>query len=199
MPNAVIAGAGSEIGQGIAQHLRADGWTTHEIRRNLEWTPQPWDLALFCFGSLEPVANFFETYEATWQAAFEPNLFLPLRALRLLYPHRNSGTARVRFGGTNPFKSNPYYSAYAASKSALRMAVKDIGTEAQDLRIFMLDTGMVRTKIHEATIAAGIYNERLERTDGETSHDMIYAGLKKCLANPIGKIRGNFFFIPHIV
>lgn len=198
--NAILLGARSDIGKELAKRLHADGWTVWAWDRghDAKMLP-PWDLLIVAVGTLKPVAKFFDANWDDWRAGFESNALLPLQLVHALYPKRNANAGVLFFGGTNPYKANPHYSAYAAAKAALRMAVRDIGCEYQDLRVWMLDTGMVRTKIHEPTIEAGIYNERLERTGDETTHDMIYTALKKCLSNPIGKVRGNFFFVPHIV
>ena len=195
--NCVILGASSDIAKELATRLQTDGWMIHPVYRGGRLPSAKWDLILVAIGTLAPVGKFFDMAFTTWEEGFNANVMLPLALVHTLYEQRNEGAAICFFGGTNPYKANPHYSAYAAAKAALRMAVRDLGAEYPELRTFMLDTGFVQTKIHKPTIESGIHNERLAQGGG-TPHEQIYAALKKCMEAPIANITGNYFFAPHI-
>jgi NAD(P)-dependent dehydrogenase (short-subunit alcohol dehydrogenase family) len=185
--NCVLLGAKSDIGAEIGKRLTADGWSVWGWARgdSLEGAPK-WDLIVCAIGSLKPIGNFFDTEWLEWHAGFNCNVMVPLRLIHSLYHLRNPEASVCVFGGTNPFKHNPRYSAYASSKAALRMAVRDISSET-DLRIFMLDTGYVKTKIHQEP------NDRTE----STSHEDIYTVLQKCLKVPKVNVTGQSFYVPN--
>lgn len=187
--NAILLGARSDIGLEMAQRLTADGWTVWGWNRDtrMDMLPPKWDLIICAIGTLKPVGRFFDLGWADWQDGFESNVLAPLRLVHALYPKREENASICFFGGTNPYKANPRYSAYASAKAALRMAVRDIGAEYPDLRVFMLDTGYVKTKIHVEP------NDRTE----STSHDQIYTVLQKCLTHPISRVSGFSFFVPN--
>jgi NAD(P)-dependent dehydrogenase (short-subunit alcohol dehydrogenase family) len=195
--NCVILGASSDIAKELAARLQADGWTIYPVPRNGVIPNVRWDLVIVAIGTLAPVKKFFECDLEKWREGFEVNAILPLAAVHMLYKTRAENAAICFFGGTNPYKASPYYSAYASAKAALRMAVRDLAAEEKELRIFMLDTGFVQTKIHKPTIESGIYNERLAQGGG-TPHEQIYAALQKCLRSPIANISGHYFYVPHI-
>jgi NAD(P)-dependent dehydrogenase (short-subunit alcohol dehydrogenase family) len=187
MPNCILLGSNSDIGSEIATRLEADEWTVFRWKRgdSLENAPK-WDLIICAIGTLKPVGKFFETSWMDWLTGFSSNVLIPLRLVHSLYSLRNENAAVCFFGGTNPYKANPKYSGYAAAKAALRMSVRDLAAET-DLRVFMLDTGVVKTKIHVEPVERDVY----------TTHDEIYHVLKKCLTVPKEKVTGLFFFVPN--
>lgn len=195
--NAILLGSRSDIGLEIAKRLKGDGWTVWGWDRGqpVKMLP-PWDLIICAIGSIKPIGKFFDLGFGDWKQGFEANVFEPLRLVYELYPTRNENSAIIFFGGTNPYKSNAYYSSYAASKAALRMATRDIAAEYEDLKVVMLDTGFVQTKIHKATIESGVPNERLERGGG-TTHDQIYTVVKKIIRADIRRVSGHPFFVPN--
>jgi NAD(P)-dependent dehydrogenase (short-subunit alcohol dehydrogenase family) len=195
--NAILLGAGSDIAQGLRKNLEVDGWTIYPVSRGDALPQVKWNLLIVAIGTLAPVAKFFDVPWEKWEEGFNVNAMLPLALVHALYKTRAENASICFFGGTNPYKANPHYSAYAASKAALRMAVRDIGAEYPELRTFMLDTGFVQTKIHRPTIEAGIPNARLAQGGG-TAHEQIYAALRKCIKSPIDSVRGHYFFAPHI-
>lgn len=184
--NAIILGAKSDIGLEIGKRLKADGWTVWGWSRdsNVEMLPS-WSLIVCAIGTLKPIGNFFDTPWIDWCEGFSSNVLLPLGLIHSLYAKREPDASICFFGGTNPYKANLRYSAYASAKAALRMATRDIAAET-DMRVFMLDTGYVKTKIHQEP------NDRTE----STSHDQIYAVLQKCLKAPKVNVTGMSFYVP---
>jgi NAD(P)-dependent dehydrogenase (short-subunit alcohol dehydrogenase family) len=155
-----------------------------------------WNLIICAIGTLKPVGKFFEQEWGSWKAGFESNVLEPLRLVHELYPFRQENPTIVFFGGTNPYKSNANYSGYASAKAALRMMTRDIAAEYEDLKVVLMDTGFVQTKIHKPTIEAGVKNERLEMGGG-TTHDEIYTVLNKLLKADKRKVSGHPFFVPN--
>jgi NAD(P)-dependent dehydrogenase (short-subunit alcohol dehydrogenase family) len=187
--NAILLGSNSDIGRELSSRLHKDGWSVWGWSRGCNIAMYPsWSLLICAIGTLKPVNKFFDIGFDAWRDGFESNVLEPLRLVHALYPTRTENAAICFFGGTNPFKANPRYSAYASSKAALRMATRDIAAEYPELRIFMLDTGVVDTKIHQ---------EPHNRTE-TTSHDQIHGTLMKCLAAPKVNVSGLSFYVPNI-
>lgn len=208
--HAIILGSGSDIGSGIAERLRADGWGTHEYRHSdpitygNEMWDCPWDLLVCCYGTLEPIDKFWDTADAEWEAAFQANLFLPLRQVKVLYPwHNSSGASVCFFSGAGANGPAPTYSAYCVSKIALTKMVECLDAESDDCRFFILGPGMMRTKIQEQTLAAGERAANYERVskfmesgDEGASPDRLYEFLMACVAAPKAAVGGRNLYVP---
>ena len=189
MKNAILLGSNSDIGKELAIRLRRDGWSVWGWARggNLSLYPR-WNLIICAIGTLKPVSRFFDIGFDGWREGFESNVIEPLRLVHGLYSTREENAAICFFGGTNPFKSSPRYTAYSTAKAALRMATRDIAAECPELRVFMLDTGVVKTKIHQEPVNRDTY----------TSHDQIYGALTKCLKAPKAMVSGFPFYVPNV-
>lgn len=187
--NAIILGGKSDIAMELAARLHVDGWTVWNWQRgqSLENFPQ-WSLLICAIGTLKPVGKFFEQDWAAWREGFQSNVLEPLRLVHSLYEKREPDASICFFGGTNPFKANPRYSAYSSAKAALRIAVRDIAAECPHLRVFLLDTGVVPTKIHVEPVGRSSY----------TTHEQIYTALQRCLKAKITNVSGHFFYVPNI-
>ena len=176
MKQCLIVGSGSDIARELRIRLDRDGW---EVTSDMS---AKWDLAIFARGTLEPIGRFVDCDLQDWEDSITVNALQPLREFRLVYPNANDGATAVFFGGTNPEKSAPTYSAYASAKSLLREAVKTM--QAEGIRAVMLDPGVVRTKIHDATLRAGKraanYDRVIGIVNGEektVTHDEVYQKL----------------------
>lgn len=186
MPNCILLGARSDIGRALTQRLALDGWAIHTWDRRQQLRHLPvWDLLLCAIGTLEPVGTFRDTPWQEWANGFTSNVLTPLKLLRALYRRQALNASVCFFGGTNPAKASPEYSAYAAAKAALRMAVRDLAAEDDGLRIFMLDPGIVRTKIHTASCTYRPSNSHA---------GMIYEALCMCMASP--EAHGRAYYVP---
>jgi len=175
--NFVIVGAGSDIAKELKRRLEWDGWQQN--------VGEKWDLLILARGTLEPIGRFVDCDAQDWVDSVSVNALNPLMDFRAWYPSRNEGATVVFFGGTNPQKTPATYSAYASAKAMLREAVKIIDSECSDINVVMIDPGLVRTKIHEATMRAGtraanyadienVYNGKCKTV----SHDEVYEKLK---------------------
>lgn len=151
-----------------------------------------WDLFISAAGAVEPIGPLLgqPDFDA-WEQSVVVNSLAQLRVLHALWPYRRRGrVVDVMFmagGGTNgPFTN---FSAYCLGKIALVKAVELLHDEEPDINAFIIGPGYVKTKIHEATLAAGERaGENLKKTkeflssgDG-TPLDDIYAHMKWCMS-----------------
>jgi NAD(P)-dependent dehydrogenase (short-subunit alcohol dehydrogenase family) len=204
MRQAIVLGASSDIGREIITRLRHYRWSVAEYHHTdpMVYEPRaPWDLVVCCFGTMEPIGSFWETAGHRWEAGVDANLFLPLAWLRFLYPHRRGdGEASVcLFSGAGTGGPAPTYSAYAASKVALVKMTELLDDESPDCKFFILGPGVVNTKIHEQTMAAGPARaanydrvaQLIATGNPGTSHDDIYACLMACVKAPKAVVGGR--------
>lgn len=118
-----------------------------------------WDALILCPGDLAPVGPFTSSDFSEWERSFSINCTAQLRIVhKLLAVRRRDGELppEVLFfagGGTNNATVN--YSAYTLSKITLIKACELLDAEMPDVRFVILGPGWVRTKIHDATLAAG--------------------------------------------
>ena len=206
--HAIILGSGSDIGCGIAERLRAAGWQTTGYRHDepilvcpIRWWR--WDLIVCCYGALEPIGSFWDADPAEWERGVEVNALLPLRQIRLLYPHRRRGASVCLFSGAGASGPAPTYSAYCASKVMLTKMVELMDAESGDCKFFILGPGMMWTKIQEQTLRAGgrAANYRrvlnfVQSDDLGTSHDAVYEFLMACVAAPKAAVGGRNLYVP---
>ena len=198
--HAIILGSGSDISRQIADRLARDGWRVTGYHHDDPLVVGPtWDLIVCCYGTLEPIGSFWELGTAhEWEQSFHANLFLPLRQIRVLYPHRRPGASVCLFSGAGTGGPAPSYSAYASSKVALIKMTELMDDESPDCKFFILGPGIVRTKIHDQTLQASERAANLERVceflvsdETGTSHDDIYARLMACVAAPKAAVGGR--------
>jgi NAD(P)-dependent dehydrogenase (short-subunit alcohol dehydrogenase family) len=187
---AIILGISSDIGLGLAQRLKRDGWNIIGIGRTpvedvnfhycnysagsintvvstLRQDGVKWDLFLSAIGTTEPIGKFFDLNFDDWEQSLYFNFAAQIRALHALWPLR-AEKANVMFfagGGTNgPFRN---YSAYCVSKIALIKMCELLHDEASGSKenFFIIGPGYVRTKIHQETLKAGpAAGDNLENT-----------------------------------
>lgn len=145
-----------------------------------------WDLLLFCIGALTPIGEFFKCDFDQWVESIHVNAIEQLRLLDSLYHYRSENASVIFFGGGHKDRPFVNYSAYWISKMMLNNMVQLLNSENNDLSVHIIETGWVRTKIHDQTLAnpegAG---DNYEKTvnflkDGVgTSMDEIYDRIKE--------------------
>jgi hypothetical protein len=212
----------------LATLLRRDGWRVCGVHHDGGLGPAlqegwRWDLIVCCYGKLAPIGPFWEADAGEWEGAFWVNLLLPMRQVRKLYTRRALGASVCFFSGAGTGGPAPTYSAYATAKVALVKAVELLDDESPDCKFFILGPGVVRTKIHEQTLAAGERAANIERVRAlmgscphwpgcgcgtqsgphacewqpeGTSMDDIYACLMACVAAPKATIGGRNIYVP---
>lgn len=122
----------------------------------------PWDVLVLCPGTLEPIGTFDECDFSDWEESIKVNFTSQLKILHQLLSHRADSTSEnglpsVLFfagGGTNDAPTR--YSAYIIAKIALIKMCELLDAEIADVKFSIVGPGMVRTKIHEETLRAGV-------------------------------------------
>jgi len=116
-----------------------------------------WTHLFSSVGTSEPIGRFFDLDFDDWEKSVTINMTSQLRAIHSLYPLRDTARqaniALLAGGGTNnPFRC---YSSYAVAKIGLIKMCELIDDETEDLNIFIVGPGFVKTKTHFETLRAG--------------------------------------------
>ena len=139
--------------------------TIDNFVQNFEKLGVRWDKLISCPGTLEPIGRFFDCDFDKWEKSLQINSIDQLRLLHNLYYHRNNSASVIFFSGGSVNKATPNYSAYGLSKITLTKMCEMIDSEEQDLKVFIVGPGWVKTKIHQQTIdAKEKAGENYERT-----------------------------------
>jgi NAD(P)-dependent dehydrogenase (short-subunit alcohol dehydrogenase family) len=116
-----------------------------------------WDIVISAPGLLAPIGPFFELNFDEWARSVMTNSLAQLRVLHSIYGLRTrSDIAKVIFfagGGTNSAFDN--YSAYCIGKLVLIKMTELLDSESADLKVSIIGTGWINTKIHQQTLMAG--------------------------------------------
>lgn len=132
----------------------AIGYATDELSRI------PWTRVVLAAGSQEPVGLFENVDQYEWGRSIETNFIAQFQFLGRLLAFRSrtvSGGARVlSFAGGATNRATTHYSAYTVSKIASIKMTELLAEEMPDVGFTTLGPGWVRTKIHEATLNAGV-------------------------------------------
>jgi NAD(P)-dependent dehydrogenase (short-subunit alcohol dehydrogenase family) len=137
----------------------ADSTSVQRAASALRRLCSDWDVLVMCPGNLDPVGPFLETDFTDWERSIRINFTGQLQMTRELMPARRqtspNGPCVLFFagGGTNSAPTN--YSAYTISKIALIKMCELLDAEIPDTRFAIVGPGWVKTKIHQATLAAG--------------------------------------------
>lgn len=204
MRRAIILGSGSDIGCGIAERLERDGWRVDGYHHYDPVESDGWDLIVCCYGMLGPIGEFWHLDWAAWERSLEANALQPLRQVQQLYSYRRPDASVCFFSGAGSNGPAPTYSAYAASKIMLTKMVELMDAESEDLKVFILGPGMVKTKIQQQTLRAGpdraANYERVSKFMGSdsagTSMDDIYDCLMACHAASKEAVGGRNIYVP---
>lgn len=188
----VLVGDRSDLAKALLPFLEADGWLVRGWNRDSKCLPGvQWDLFLCALGRVAPVGNWWKQSGAEVNECFQANLLVPLGLLQAMWSRRNAGASVCFMGGSNPQKIMPGYLAYNCAKMSLLKAVEQIDHESQDAKVFCLGPGYVKTKIHNATLAANWPNERIARGDDGTPIERIYGCLKWCISQNKAVVGGR--------
>lgn len=185
----IIAGSGSEIAQGLAERLRMDGWDVSATSgRSITTPPGRWDLLILAHGQLDPIGRFFDCDMSEWVGGVMVNAVYPLSCLRAAWGERNEGATVIFLGGPNMQRTSPTYTSYLAGKAVLEAIAGTLDAEYPGIRFRVLHPGVVNTRIHKQTLAAGRRAANYERvmkivngTEPSNSHDAVYNRLRALL------------------
>lgn len=166
-----------------------------------------WDCVFSSVGTTEPIGRFFELDFDEWEKSYSLNMLAQLRVIHGLYDLRNRRTVSsiclLAGGGTNnPFRA---YSAYASAKIGLIKMCELIDDETDDLNVFILGPGFVKTKTHLETLRAGsAAGENYKRVRDfmnskatGTSMEEIYDCMKWCINSGRDAVGGRNISIVH--
>lgn len=184
-----------------------DKKSIHSTKEKFQKLACPWDTFISCIGTMEPIGNFFECDYDEWENSVITNSLAQLRFLHNLYPLRQkkkiSNVVFFAGGGTNnPFKN---YSAYCISKIMLIKMCELIDDEYDDINVFIIGPGWVRTKMHNQTLKNSLsagenYEKTVEFINSSyegTSSDDIYHCIKWCIAQGKNIAGGRNFSVVH--
>ena len=113
-----------------------------------------------CPGTLEPIGAFTECDFEEWEESIKINFTSQLRMIHELLPSRRGestlGPCVLLFAGSGTNSAPVNYAAYTVAKIALIKMCEVLDAEIPDTRFVILGPGVVRTKIHDSTIRAGV-------------------------------------------
>ena len=166
-----------------------------------------WDIFISAVGTSEPLGHFFSCDFDSWERSLMTNCTDQLRVLHVLFPYRcTESISHVAFfagGGTN--NAFPNFSAYCVSKIMLIKMCELLDDENEDLNVFILGPGWVRTKMHQEVLnnpegAGESYfkvQSFLNSDEPGTSHKDIYDCLNWCIAGGRKVVGGRNFSVVH--
>lgn len=103
-----------------------------------------------------PLGNSWEINMDQWKYHFNVNFFTPVSLINLLIPYfiKQGNGAIINISGGGATKPMPYFSPYAASKTALVRFTENIGIELKDFKISVnaVAPGFLATNIHYDSI-----------------------------------------------
>ena len=121
---------------------------------------EPWDTLLIAPGDQNPIGLFEDVVFSEWESSIIVNFIRPMEFIHKLLHKRESRPDFIPTvlmfagGGTNSATSN--YSAYTISKIASIKMTELLDFEIDDCKFVIIGPGWVESKIHDATITAGL-------------------------------------------
>lgn len=164
-----------------------------------------WDTLILSVGDINPVGKFFRVPFSKWEDSVDVNLVSQLGVLHSLYKYREPGASVAFFAGMGTNGPVDDQSAICLSKIALIKMVELLDYECDDINPFIIGTGFVRTKIHEATLVDGDKNSAsykklkawMDNGIAGTSMEDIYKNIEWCVEMGKGVCGGRNFSTVH--
>ena len=166
-----------------------------------------WDIFISAVGTSEPLGHFFTCDFDSWERSLLINSTGQLRVLHALFPYRcpESISHVVFFAGGGTNNAFPNFSAYCVSKIMLIKMCELLDDENEDLNVFIVGPGWVKTKIHNQVLnnpegAGESYKKVRQFLDsGEegTSNESIYECINWCVEQGREVVGGRNFSVVH--
>ena len=83
------------------------------------------------------------------EAVFEVNALAPLRLIQLALPRLGPGAVIVNVTSDAAVEPYPGWGGYGSAKAALEQLTRVLGAEHPELRVYALDPGDMRTRMHQ--------------------------------------------------
>ena len=83
------------------------------------------------------------------ERVFAVNVLAPLGLIQLVLPHLREGGGIVNVTSDAAVEAYPGWGGYGAAKAALEQATAVLATEHPDLRVYAVDPGDMRTRMHQ--------------------------------------------------
>lgn len=130
-----------------------DAVSVDHFAKNLESSGLRWNTFISSVSTQLPLGRFFRCNFDEWTKGFGTNCLNQLGFLHRIYAFRTQPMAHVMFfagPGTNNAARN--YSSVCLAKIALIKMCELLDDENEDLNVFIVGPGWVRTKTHEDTL-----------------------------------------------
>ncbi len=141
-----------------------------------------WNIFISCIGSQEPIGLIESIDSMKWMEGINLNSTYQMTALIEALPFRDKDQecSVMLFAGGGTNSATPNYSAQTLGKILLIKFVELIDAEIEQLKIFILGPGWVKTKIHNATLKS-------RNQSGQNFHKTLEM-LNSNKMNPISKV-----------
>lgn len=152
-----------------------------------------WNLFISCVGDLRPYGDFFQVDFDAWSDSIHINSIEQLRIIHGLYPLRwkKSNPSVVFFAGGGVNNPVPRLSAYVASKIMLMKMCELLDAENDDLNVFIVGPGFIRTKIHK------LIKTNIAKGKKETKMEDVYEGIRWLTSQDKNIVGGRNFSIAY--
>jgi NAD(P)-dependent dehydrogenase (short-subunit alcohol dehydrogenase family) len=99
---------------------------------------------------------------AELEAVYRVNVLAPLALIQLALPHMTAGACVVNVTSDAAVEPYPGWGGYGSSKAALEQLTAVLGAENPDLRVYAVDPGDMRTRLHQEAFPGEDISDRPE-------------------------------------
>lgn len=173
MKYVAVVGASSGIGKAFCERIgRTPGWLAYRFSRSTGHDFQQWGYAqaavdectvgrlealVITAGHQATLGRIEDCSPLMWHNAVDANLGVAFNAVRALYPLLKKGNGRpkvIALGGGGASQGRPYFSAYAAAKTAVVRLIETLALEQPDWDCNCVAPGALNTRMLDAVLAA---------------------------------------------
>jgi NAD(P)-dependent dehydrogenase (short-subunit alcohol dehydrogenase family) len=96
------------------------------------------------------------------EAVYRVNVLAPLALIQLASPHMTAGACVVNVTSDAAVEPYPGWGGYGSSKAALEQLTAVLGAENPELRVYAVDPGDMRTRLHQEAFPGEDISDRPE-------------------------------------